>query len=363
MRIVMTYHYFWPHRGGIENTAGGLAREFVKLGHEVTVITSDIGEGGAKRPAHEKVEGIDVIRLPGIHLPGRILALRGLWKTLKGTEGDVWHAHHPSPFVADRFIFQCKKRHLPTVLSYHADAADEGMVDSLLASGYYRTLGNRMLSSANEIMVHSKSYMETSPWLLPHRKKVSIIPAGIRPEEFSHADSKKFRRLFKLKEKKVVCSLGRLVPYKGYEYLIRALPLLGKDWVFLLGGSGPEESRLKKLALDLGLKDSVIFAGRINEAEKKDFYAAADVFCLPSISRGEAFGVSILEAMAVGRPAVVSDIPGPRDIKGAITVRPRSPEALAKAITDADGIRAKLDPEYDIRNAAKKVLGVYERLL
>jgi len=364
MRIAMCYHYFWPHRGGIENAMGNLAGGLVKLGHEVSVITSDIGETKTSvRPVHETIDGIKIMRLPGGWMPARAMALKGLKKAIGRLEADVWHAHHPSPLVADKFIGYCKDRKLPSVLSYHADGADEGAFDRTLASCYYGLIGNRMLSSAGRIIAHSRSYMRSSPWLKHHEKEVNIIPLGIDPAEFTGADGGKFRKMFRLDGKKVVCSLGRLVPYKGYEYLIKAIPLMGTDWMLLLGGTGPEEFRLKKLASELGLKDKVVFTGRINESDKKHFYAAGDVFSLPSVSRGEAFGVSILEALAVGKPAVISDIPGPRDIKGAITVKPRDPAALAKAIEGVEGKKGKLDSAYHINNVAKRTAELYGKMI
>ena len=364
MHIAMAYHYFWPHRGGIESAVGGLARELVKTGHSVTFVTSNIGENRVDmRPRHERIAGIDVLRLPKLWLPARALALRGLPLALRELEPDIWHPQHPSPFVADRTVSYAKSAGVPCVLSYHADAADEKAMDKALASGYYRLLGNRMLGSADAIIAHSRSYASSSPWLKHHLKKTTIIPLGIDPAELKGADGSIVRKRFGLDGRRVVCSVGRMVPYKGYEYLIRALEHLDADWTLLLGGTGPEERRLHALAKELMLENRVVFAGWVADRDKKHFYAAGDVFAMSSISRGEAFGVSALEALAVGTPTIITDIPGPRDIKGAIKVPPRDPRALAAAIERASGKRAKLDSVYHISNVAKQTLKVYEKFL
>ena len=107
----------------------------------------------------------------------------------------------------------------------------------------------------------------------------------------------------------VVLSFGRLVKRKGMDRMIRAVHSLGSDRgvVAIVGGTGPDEARLRRLASRLGAP--VIFAGRVPASDAPALYAVADVFCLPVVDRWfglevEGLGVVLLEAQACGTPCV-----------------------------------------------------------
>jgi glycosyltransferase involved in cell wall biosynthesis len=133
----------------------------------------------------------------------------------------------------------------------------------------------------------------------------------------------------------VIGALGRLVSKKGFGDLLEALALLrarGHPWELCLAGSGPEETALRQLAARLGLEREVRFLGWIDD--KRSFFAALDVFCVPS--REEPFGIAVLEGMAHARATVATDAPGPREIishgRDGLLVPRATPAALAEAI-------------------------------
>jgi rhamnosyl/mannosyltransferase len=99
---------------------------------------------------------------------------------------------------------------------------------------------------------------------------------------------------------RLVIAVGRLVYYKGFDYLIEAMS--GVDGRLLIIGEGPLRVELERLAVDRGLRDKVVFLGRVTDAAP--YYHACDVFVLPSVARSEAFGIVQLEAMAAGRPVI-----------------------------------------------------------
>jgi glycosyltransferase involved in cell wall biosynthesis len=133
----------------------------------------------------------------------------------------------------------------------------------------------------------------------------------------------------------VIGTLGRFVDKKGFADLIEALALLrdqGLPFSATIGGSGPQEPALRAQIERLGLSARVSLPGWI--VDKAAFFAAIDVFCVPS--RHEPFGIVVLEGMAYGRPSVVCDAEGPREIvtdgvDGLIAPR-NDPAALAAAL-------------------------------
>src|SRR3989475_780680 len=133
----------------------------------------------------------------------------------------------------------------------------------------------------------------------------------------------------------VVLSVGRMVEHKGIENLIEAARSVAYAKFVLVGG-GPELGPMRRLAARLGVADRRTCTGRGPLEDLPSYFAACDVFVLPSVSRLEAFGIVALEAMASGKPVVVSDIPGVRegitDGKEGLLANPVDPEDLGGKI-------------------------------
>jgi rhamnosyl/mannosyltransferase len=106
-----------------------------------------------------------------------------------------------------------------------------------------------------------------------------------------------------------VLTVGRLTYYKGHAALVEAAAGLEGARVFIVG-EGAERGRLEAAVRGAGLEGSVVLAGRQTDETVRALLATCDCFCLPSLERTEAFGLVLLEAMAYGRPAVVTDVRG-----------------------------------------------------
>ncbi|WP_137890769.1 glycosyltransferase [Ramlibacter sp. 2FC] len=107
-------------------------------------------------------------------------------------------------------------------------------------------------------------------------------------------------------QRKLVFALGRHVSYKGFDVLIDAMRQV--DAVLMLGGSGPLTQQLRQQAQAQGVADRILFIGRIPEPDLAAYFQACDLFCLPSVSEMEAFGLVQLEAMACGKPVVCTQL-------------------------------------------------------
>ncbi len=139
-------------------------------------------------------------------------------------------------------------------------------------------------------------------------------------------------------------TVGRLVPRKGIDTVIRALPLLIPglpELAYDIVGDGPDRARLKALVSDLGLEETVNFHGAVSQSELTDFYRRAHIFVMPArheieASSMEGFGIVYLEASASGLPVVAGRAGGAveavRDGETGLLVPPDNPEALAQTL-------------------------------
>jgi glycosyltransferase involved in cell wall biosynthesis len=176
-------------------------------------------------------------------------------------------------------------------------------------------------------------------------EKITPTPFLIDQGRFSAGDREKIRTRYGCNDRFVLLYVGRLAPAKQVDLLLRAMAGLKSEPVTLiLVGGGPEEGRLKALTGELGVADSVRFAGRVPDDELPDYYAACDAWV--TASRHEGFCVPVVEAMAAGKPVIVPDVtamPETADGAGLVYV-PDMPDALGELIKDlkADSARYRL---------------------
>ncbi len=140
------------------------------------------------------------------------------------------------------------------------------------------------------------------------------------------------------KNKKIIFSLGRLVYYKGFEYLIDSAKYLSEDYIILIGGIGPLYKELDNKIKLLKLENKVKLLGRIEDNDLGNYYEACDIYCLSSIVKSEAFGIVQIEAMSFSKPVIATKIKGSgvdwvnKHKESGINVNPKNGEELANAI-------------------------------
>lgn len=159
------------------------------------------------------------------------------------------------------------------------------------------------------------------------RDKSPIIPLGVDPDAFTPGELPH--------RAPDILYAGHLVPAKGVEYLIRALPGVHRAVPgarLILAGDGPDRPRLERIASDLNLSRAIEFLGPVPFTEMPGIFQRCALFCLPTLA--EAFGISILQAMACGKPVVASAVGGiPHIGPMGRLVPPRDPQALSDALT------------------------------
>jgi glycosyltransferase involved in cell wall biosynthesis len=149
-----------------------------------------------------------------------------------------------------------------------------------------------------------------------YNRSVKVIPNGVDTTLFRRdlKSRELLREKYQLKDKKLLVSAGRVVGWKGYQLVIEALKDKRlKDFNYLLIGDGEYLNELKRLAKDLEVEDRVIFTGAVDNMELYRYLSMGDIFIQPSIGH-EAFGITIIEAMACNLPVVASRNGGIVDI-------------------------------------------------
>jgi glycosyltransferase involved in cell wall biosynthesis len=329
MRILHLYKDYCPVLGGIENHIRVLAEAQVRRGHEVTVLVANRSWRGEVRT----LNGVTVM------LAGRVGTIAStplspaLFRRLRQVDADIAHLHFPHPpgEVAQILL----GRAAGTVLTYHSDIVRQRRLLRV-----YDPMLRHVLRRVDRILVDSPPYAVTSPYLRDVREKCTIVPLGIDVRHFERrpdAGLAELRARWGLPaDGAVLVFVGRLRYYKGLEYLLRALPLV-PDVRVLLVGDGPLWNHTHRLAESLGVSNRVVFTGDVGEVELPDCYAAGDLFVLPSHTRAESFGTSIVEAMAAGLPVISTEIQtgtswvNQHGVTG-LVVPPCDPAALADAI-------------------------------
>ncbi len=176
--------------------------------------------------------------------------------------------------------------------------------------------------------------------------RISKITPGVDTRRFypDEAAGAAVRVRYRLEDRPVILTVSRLVPHKGHDVVIKALPSVLRhvpDLVYLVGGKGPALEQLRSLARDCGVSDHVIFAGYVPDEELPAFYNAADLFVMPSRQMPEAgewegFGIVYLEANACGKPVIGGRSGGTADAvvdgRSGYLVDPENPEVVAGKI-------------------------------
>jgi len=147
-----------------------------------------------------------------------------------------------------------------------------------------------------------------------YNMEVKILPNGVNLDLFKKDlnEANKLKEKFNIKEEKILLSVGRVVALKGFQDVIKILPYL-KDVKYLIVGKGEYLKSLKKLAKKLKVESKVIFVGEINHNELYKYYSLADVFIQPTLTK-EAFGITLIEALACEVPVVARNVGGMKEI-------------------------------------------------
>ncbi|MBR1678259.1 MAG: glycosyltransferase [Bacteroidales bacterium] len=375
---------FYPIRGGVEKVMWDLTRGLSARGVDCTMLCATLPDDPVDEPdrnrCRETAEGREirfndygrVVCVPALAKKAATMLSPAMirWLRRHAAEFDLIHIHHPDPMAALALRLSGYKGRV--VLHWHSDILSQRFLLAL-----YRPLQRWLVRRADRILGTTPVYVRESPDLQGAQGKVGYVPIGIDPVIFEENAVRELRNRYK--GRKIVVSLGRLVPYKGYSTLIDAAALLDADYQVLIGGMGPLRESLQAQIDALGLQDRVQLLGYVPDGMVPTLFGACDVFVLSSVMKTEAFGIVQIEAMSCGRPVVATKIPGSgtawvnEDGTSGLNVEPGDAEALADAIrmvcadedthrNYAEGARQRYEALFTFNKMIDSVLREYETL-
>lgn len=268
-------------------------------------------------------------------------------------EYDILHIHHPDPMACMALFLSGYKGKV--VLHWHSDILKQKVL-----LRFYKPLQSWMINRADLILGTSPVYVRESPFLKNVQHKTGFVPIGIEPvvTDLSAIDTLRQKHA----GRKIIFSLGRLVEYKGYEYLIRAAQYLSDEYLILIGGVGPLKGQLASLIKTLDVGKKVELIGFVKGEDLPGYFGACHLFCLSSIWKTEAFAIVQIEAMSCGKPVVSTHIPG----SGVSWVNAHNESGLVVPAEDeralADAITAMLEDDEMYRRLAEGALNRYHTL-
>jgi glycosyltransferase involved in cell wall biosynthesis len=400
MRICIVTVAGYAHGiGGMQTHSADLCRGLVAAGHEVDVI--------APRHPDDLEQSTHVggtwyfLDVPS-RISGRPMRYRG-WLRRSAEAFERLHAERPYDLVHSEstsalgLLRRGVGKRLPVVAKFHGNytglaaatlrraTSANGLGDVFaetkhlvwISGHHFVPLDAVYRFRACEAMVPSQQQFEgTLRSYLLRRSRLHVVPNGIDSELFAPASAGEARAELGLPDAgPLLVTVGRLNREKGVDVAIRALGSIGSDAKLVVVGGGEEQAELERLALELGVAERVVFAGRQPQETVPRYLAAADIFLFPTV-REEAAPLVLPQAMACGLPVVASRIGGitevverpgedgllipPGDVRALTDAVNRllGDEAVRKAIGQA--ARARVETEYTVQRMAERTLTVYE---
>lgn len=327
MKILQINKLYYPWIGGIETIARDIAMYFNKK-DDIDLVNLVCQPQGKRKK--DSVDGVVTHRASSMGIvkgmPVSIDFFFLFRKLVKET--DLIFIHHPFPLAY--IAYWLFGRDKEVVVWYHSDIVKQKFLRKLFDPFLRYTL-----KKATHVFVSNKTLLQTSHILPQFVEKCRVIYFGIDVDTF-RKDSKREEESNTIIETygtPLLLSVGRLVYYKGFSYLIEAMRDITAQ--LLIIGNGPLKDELSELIRKYNLEERVHIIDPVDDLVP--YYHACDIFVLPSSESSEVFGIVQIEALACGKPVINTALPtGVPEVsvdgKTGLTVPPKDSEALSSAI-------------------------------
>lgn len=359
LRILQIGKYFDPDEGGIETVTRAVSEGLWRMGHRADVLCFS-----RRREYPPQSWPWTVHRAPtDFRVGDRPFSLRYA-ADLRGLAGryDAGLLHMPNPIGAAAVLRWWRK---PLVILWHADGP------AIALARVIRPLDRAVLRRSAAVIVPARAHFLGSVVRELIEPKAQVIPFPFDPAWLpaTPASSPVLDRLRSFaRGRRTVLAVGRLVPYKGFDVLIRAAHALQEDLAVCVAGGGPQADELAALIQAENASSRVMLAGRVSAGDLRALYEEASFVTMPSVTRQEMYGLSQVEALAFGRPIISTRIPfsGVPEVnldgQTGFIVPPGNPAALAAAINriaaDQD-LYALMAARARVQFAAQHGLGIF----
>lgn len=334
MKIVQTNKAYYPKVGGIETTITTLSEGLVgKFGEDVSVLTCN--EKVSLKTIDNVIKGVKIKYVPTYGFLASLPVSPGYFKSITEYSGDILHIHEPFPLAdMSTLLFPKLKRNFSRiVVSWHSD-----IIRQKWALSIYKKYLFKFLKMADKIIVSNRSLIKNSDFLPSFEHKIEVIPIGVNLNwVYSCQESNDLSEKIRASNKNsLALFVGRLVYYKGLEFLIEAINLI-PDVLLIIIGTGPLKEKLINKINGLNLASRIKIIPEVDEKTLHSYYKACDFFVLPSVEKSETYGIVQIEAMACGKPAICTEIGtgttfvNQNEVTG-LVVPPRNIKLLAEAM-------------------------------
>jgi glycosyltransferase involved in cell wall biosynthesis len=375
----MLTDYFYPHvGGGVERVVYELSTRLIRDGHEVLVVTLNTDAA----PRRERVEGIAVVRAPGIQLSrltGMQVAISPFApitaiQAIRTFRPDVLHAHSPFFFLSAIAPVLKALQGVPLITTLHVAEIEHLRGWTRIATTVYEaTVARFLIAHSDQVTAVSEAAQRHAALgLHVDAHRITLIANGVDTERFRRAPASSHDQ----PSQRVVC-VGRLIFNKGPQYLLAAAPSVlarhpATQFVFV--GDGPMMGELRSTATEMGIRGSMQFTGSTDDVP--GVLRDADILVRPSLSEG--LPLTVLEAMSCGLPVVASAVGGtPEIVRDGVTgflVPPGDSDVLAERINDllgdpslrkrmGDAARSFVERSYDWDQVAEEYVETYDLAL
>lgn len=294
---------FYPEQGGAEINCYEIARRMVKEGHNVTILTTNNAKNSL--PKNEDIEGMKIRRFRRLNNQYYLGFYPGLLRTLLSSKSNIIHVHgfgflwHDICLVIKRFVHRkslfINTPHGPFMA--HGGYSLPKIVLKKMYTFFQRLFLNRLYDVV--IQVNTQQYK----WIKDYgikKEKIKYLSNGINEDQLNPVKTSKTIEKYKLARRFVIAYTGRFEEYKGVQQVIKVLPRLVKIKPNLrfvaMGRGGNYLPNLETLVKNLEMEKYVQFIINPDDKTRDEILAQSKIFVMPS--RWEAFGISILEAMA-----------------------------------------------------------------
>lgn len=365
LRVLQVGKFYPPYRGGIESHLQALCHELKRQLQLEVLVASE-----SRRSLEAEIDGARVKRLGRLFSVGETPVCLRMVHEIRRSQAGVVHLHLPNPPACLAWLLSGHRA--PLILMWHSDIVRQRVMGTIL-----EPLHRAVIKRAAILIASSPNYLASSPVLSRNRDRCRVVPYGIQSDAFRVRDGETIARIRQRYGRRILLAVGRMVYYKGFEYLIRAMKTVRGH--LLIVGDGPLRLQLEHLAVAIGVSERITFLGRVAQEEMVAYYHAADVFVLPSVARSEAFGIVQLEAMICGKPvvntALATGVPYVSlDGVTGLTVPPADSKALSVAVTrllDDPYLRAKFGAaaarrareEFNPELMARRTVEIYREAL